>query len=141
LTRTPQPSHDRFAMDTPPPITPQPVLPPSEAQARTWSMLAHLSAFLGYVIPVAGWIIGPLLVWQIKKHDMPAIIPHAKEVINFQISCLIYFAVAALFIVIFIGFPLMIAIGVFNLVCVIIAALKANDGILWKYPLSIRFLK
>ncbi len=128
-------------MDTPPPIIPQPVLPTSEAQVRTWSMLVHLSAFLGYVIPAAGWIIGPLLVWQIKKHELPAITPHAKEAINFQISCLIYFVIAMIFIVLVIGFPLMAAVGLFNLVCVIIAALKANDGILWKYPLSIRFLK
>lgn len=128
-------------MDTPPPITPQPVIPPSEAQVRTWSMLVHLSAFLGYVIPAVGWIVGPLLVWQIKKHELPAIEPHAKEVINFQISCLIYFLLAAMLTVIVIGLPLMFAIGLFNLVCVIIAALKANDGILWKYPLAIRFLK
>lgn len=127
-------------MDTPPPINPQPVLSPSDAQVRTWSMLVHLSALVGFIIPF-GSILGPLLIWQIKKHEMPAIIPHAYEALNFQISCAIYFIVAFLLMFVLIGAPLMVAIGIFALVCTILAAIKANDGILWRYPLSIRFLK
>lgn len=103
-------------------------------------MLAHLSALSGFIIPF-GSIIGPVLIWQIKKHEMPAVVEHAKEVLNFQISCIIYLLVAALLIFVVIGFPLMFAIAVFNLVCVIIAALKANDGKPWRYPGTIRFLK
>lgn len=128
-------------METPPPVVVTPtVLAPAEAQVRTWSMLAHLSALSGFIIPF-GSIIGPLLIWQIKKHEMPAVVEHAKEVLNFQISCIIYLLVAALLIFVVIGFPLMFAIAVFNLVCVIIAALKANDGKPWRYPGTIRFLK
>lgn len=131
------------AMDTPPPVDPQPaqpILPPAEANVRTWSMLAHLSALCGFIIPL-GNIIGPVLVWQIKKHEIPAVVAHAKEALNFQISCFIYLVVAAILIFIVIGFPLMVAVGLFNLVCVIIAALKANDGRPWSYPITIRFLK
>lgn len=130
-------------MDTPPPVTPTPtastVLAPAEAQVRTWSMLAHLSALAGFVIPF-GSIIGPLLVWQIKKHEMPAVVEHAKEVLNFQISCIIYLIVCIPLMFVIIGLPLMVAIGLFSLVCIIIASLKANDGKPWKYPLTIRFL-
>lgn len=103
-------------------------------------MLAHLSALCGFVIPL-GNIIGPLLVWQIKKHEIPQVVGQAKEALNFQISCFIYLILSALLIFIVIGFPLMFAVGVFNLVCVIIAGLKANDGKPWQYPITIRFLK
>lgn len=128
-------------MDTPPPtITPQPVLTPAEAQVRTWSMLVHLSAFFGYVIPALGWVLGPLLVWQIKKHEMPAIAAHGRAAVNFQLSCLLYTFLACLLIPVLVGFPLLAVIGVFNIVCIIIAALRANDGIPWRYPLTIRFL-
>lgn len=130
-------------MDTPPPVTPesaQPVISSPEANIRTWSMLAHLSALCGFIIPL-GNIIGPILVWQIKKHEMPAVVVHAKEALNFQISCFIYLVVSAILIAVVIGIPLMVAVGLFNLVCVIIAALKANDGRPWSYPITIRFLK
>ena len=128
-------------MDTPPPISPVPAsLPPSEVQVRTWSMFAHLSAFAGLLIPF-GSIIGPILVWQIKKHELPAVVAHAKAALNFQISCFIYLVVSALLIFVFIGLPLMAAVAIFSIVCVIIAALKANDGKSWRYPLSIPFLK
>ena len=103
-------------------------------------MLAHLSALSGYIVPF-GSIIGPILVWQIKKHEMPAVVAHAKEVLNFQISCIIYLIVCIPLIAVLIGIPLMVVIGIGALVCVIIASMKANDGITWKYPLTIRFLK
>lgn len=128
-------------MDTPPPtITPQPVLTPTEASVRTWSMLVHLSAFLGYVIPAIGWVLGPILVWQIKKHEMPAVIPHGREAVNFQLSCLIYTVGACLLIPVLIGIPLLAAIGLFNIICVIVAGIRANEGVAWPYPLTIRFL-
>lgn len=127
-------------MDTPP-VNPAPVtLTPAEAQIRTWSMLAHLSALAGFIIPF-GNILGPIIVWQIKKHEMPVVVAHAKEALNFQLSCFIYLIVAAILIFIVIGIPLMVLIGLGNLVCVIIAALKANDGKPWQYPVTIRFLK
>lgn len=103
-------------------------------------MLAHLSALAGFIIPF-GNILGPIIVWQIKKHEMPVVVAHAKEALNFQLSCFIYLIVAAILILVVVGIPLMVLIGLGNLVCVIIAALKANDGKPWQYPVTIRFLK
>ena len=103
-------------------------------------MLCHLSALVGYLIPL-GNIIGPLLIWQIKKKEMPAIDAHGKEALNFQISLVIYFLVAAVLTFVLIGIPLMFALAIFGLVCTIMAGLKANNGELWHYPLTIRLLK
>jgi len=120
----------------PPPVaTP----PPPPSSARSWEMLCHLSALLGYIIPFGNFI-GPLLVWQLKKNEYPSIDPHGKESLNFQISCLIYAIVSGLLIFVLIGIPLLIALGVFDLVCVIIATIKVNNGTPWRYPLTLRLI-
>ena len=103
-------------------------------------MLVHLSALAGFIVPF-GNVIGPLLVWQIKKNEMPSIEAHGKEALNFQISMAIYCIVAAILTIIVIGIALLFALAVFGLVCTIMAGLKANNGELWRYPLTIRLLK
>ncbi|MEM7791474.1 MAG: DUF4870 domain-containing protein [Verrucomicrobiota bacterium] len=108
---------------------------------RNWGMFGHLSALFGYLaIPFAN-IIAPLIIWQIKKEDMPFAADQAKECLNFQISMTIYFLVSFMLIFIFIGFLLMAAIAILNLVLVIIAGLKANEGKRYEYPFTIRFVK
>lgn len=111
------------------------------ADERTWFMLCHLSALSGYIVPVLGWYLGPFLVWQLKKDFVPAIERHAKEVLNFQLSILLYAVIACVLIFAVVGIPLLWALPVFNLVCVILAAVKANNAEPWRYPLCIRFLK
>ncbi len=120
--------------------TPPPVIA-TTADERTWAMLCHLSALLGYIMPVIGWYLGPFLVWQIKKNTMPSIEAHGKEVLNFQLSLLVYAVVSCLLIIVAIGIALLWVLAVFNVVCLIVAAIKANNGESWRYPLCIRFLK
>ena len=120
--------------------TPPPVIA-TTADERTWAMLCHLSALLGYIMPVIGWYLGPFLVWQIKKNTMPSIAAHGKEVLNFQLSILLYAVVSCALIIVAIGIALLWALALFNLVCLILAAVKANNGEPWRYPLCIRFLK
>ena len=120
----------------PPPVTAPPA-PPSSA--RTWETLCHLSALLGYIIPFGNFL-GPLLVWQLKKNEYPSIDPHGKESLNFQITCLIYFIVSGLLITLLVGIPLLIVVGVFDLVCVIVATIKVNNGTPWRYPLTLRLI-
>ena len=103
-------------------------------------MLCHLSALAIYVFPF-GHLLAPFLIWQIKKHELPGIEAHAKEALNFQFSICIYLIVSGILVMAVIGIPLLILVGVFNLVCIVIASIKANDGVPWKYPLCIRFLK
>ncbi|MDB6093860.1 MAG: hypothetical protein JWM32_1422 [Verrucomicrobia bacterium] len=103
-------------------------------------MLAHLSALSGYIIPF-GSLLGPFLVWQFRKNDMPAVVAHARMSLNFQLSCILYFLICVPLLFVLVGGPLMFLIAVADLVCVIIASIKANDGKPWSYPATIRFLK
>ena len=124
-------------MDT----TTPPAIPGAPAPAaRTWEMLAHLSALAGFIIPF-GNLLGPFIIWQIKKNEFPSVEAHAKSALNFHLSCLIYAIVAAVLMIVVIGFFLLIAVGIFNLVCVILATIKVNNGEAWKYPLSLTLLK
>ena len=111
-----------------------------EKDARTWAMLSHLGALAGYIIPF-GNIIAPLVIWLIKKDESPLVDDQGKESLNFQISITIYVIVALILTAIIIGFVLLPAVVIFDLVMVIIAAIKANDGEKYRYPLCIRFIK
>jgi len=113
----------------------------NEKDARTWAMLCHLGGLGVYVIPTIGHILAPLIVWLIKKDESPFVDDQGKESLNFQISITIYALVALLLMRIIIGFILLPAVGIFDLVMVIIAAVKANSGEKFRYPLCIRFIK
>ena len=118
---------------------PAPGPPPLSQDERTWGMLCHLSALAGYIIPF-GNIVGPLVVWLIKKDEMPFVEDQGKEALNFQISVTIYVIVSFVLIFVLIGIFLLIAVGIFSLVMLIIAAIKANQGEAYRYPLCIRFI-
>ena len=109
-------------------------------QERTMGMLCHLLAFCGLVMPFGGNILGPLVLWLVKKEGMPFVDDQGKESLNFQISVVIYGVGAALLSFIGIGIVLGAALGVFWLVMVIIATVAANKGERYRYPLAIRFL-
>ncbi|CAN5718512.1 DUF4870 domain-containing protein [soil metagenome] len=113
----------------------------SLTNVRTWTAFCHASALLGVFIHFPGQLIPPLLVWLLKRDDSPEIDAHGKEALNFQISMLIYNIVAAVFCLVLIGFLLLPLLWVLNAVFVIIAAIKASDGQLYRYPLTIRFLQ
>jgi uncharacterized Tic20 family protein len=110
---------------------------------RTWAMIAHLSAFAMYFTAV-GHIIGPLVIWLSKRDGNPFVDDQAKEALNFQISWTIYLvANIALFFTIIgavVAIPVFFILPVFHIVCMIIAAIKANDGFAYRYPLTLRFL-
>jgi len=104
-------------------------------------MFAHLSSFLGYTcIPLAN-IIAPLIIWQVKKDDMPFASDQGKECLNFQISMLIYVIISAILTLILIGFAFLVILYVMNIILTIIAAIKANEGVTYRYPLTMRFIK
>jgi uncharacterized Tic20 family protein len=135
----------------PPPIAPPlPATPPPnpEAQARTWNMLCHMSALAGFVGVPLGSVLGPLVVWQIKKNEIPSVDIHGKAALNFQLTVLLAIIVSLIVGVILsficIGFVFIfgaIAIGLVSLILAIIAGVKANNGENYKYPWSIEFVK
>jgi uncharacterized Tic20 family protein len=111
--------------------------------ARMWAMFCHLAGLAGFVpiVPVFGSIIAPLIIWQVKKDGFKFVDEQGKEAVNFQISILIYALVAGLLCFVCIGFVLLPAVYIFDLVFLLIAAIKANDGRQYRYPLTIRFIK
>ena len=107
---------------------------------RMWGMFAHLSALSGVVIPL-GSIIGPLVIWLIKREEMPFVNDQGRESLNFQISVAIYAFVSGLCLLLLLGFVLLPAVLLFGVVMTIIAAVRANAGERYRYPLGIRFVK
>jgi uncharacterized Tic20 family protein len=130
------------------PPQPAPSTPPGpESQARTWNMLCHLSALAGFIIPF-GNMLGPLLVWQIKKNEIPSVNVHGKAALNFQITVtlaafigVVVAVILSFFCVGFLLIPLVVLIGLAGLVFAIIAGIKANNGEDYKYPFSLNLVK
>lgn len=108
-------------------------------EEKNWAMFCHLSAFAGYLIPF-GNIIGPLVLWLMKKDEYPLVDREGKSSLNFQISLTIYAIVAAILVIILIGFVLLIAIGIFGLVFIILSTIKVSKGEASDYPLTIKFI-
>ncbi len=109
-------------------------------EARTWAILCHLGFFAGAIIPF-GHIIAPLVIWLIKRDESAFVDDQGKEAVNFQITITIYFIIASFLVFVLVGLLLLPALAIYAFVIVIVAAVKANDGLKFRYPLSIRFIK
>lgn len=103
---------------------------------RNWAMLAHLLGLIPF--PFFN-VLGPLLVWLIKKNESTFIATHARESANFQVTMLLAFFVSFWLIAILIGFFLIVALAVTNLVLVFMAAVAAKKGDSFRYPFALRF--
>ena len=112
-----------------------------DSEARMWAMIAHLAGFLGYFLPVIGSLIGPLIIWQLKKDLHPYVDEQGKEALNFQITVMIAAFVSMLVMLSVIGFVLMGIVVVGAIVLMIIAAIKANEGTPYRYPFCLRLIK
>lgn len=121
-----------------PPLSPAPI-PLSESDARMWAMLAHLSAIPGSFVLI-GSVIAPLVIWQIQKERSAFVDYHGKEAVNFQITMAIAAAISFLLMILVVGVFLLFIVGVVWLVFTIIAAVKANNGEYYRYPLTFRFI-
>ena len=107
---------------------------------RTWAMLSHFSALCMFIFPF-GNILAPLIIWLIKKEEMSFVEDQAKEVLNFQISMTIYLLISGILCFILIGIPFVIGLGIFNVIITIIAAISANDGKYYRYPINLKLIK
>ncbi len=114
----------------------------SRSNTRMWCVLCHALALVGHLTHfVGGHILAPLIVWLLKRHESPQIDAHGKESLNFQLSMLLYEVIAIVFCFVLIGIPFLVALWALNIIFVIVASIKASDGELWRYPLTIRFIK
>ncbi|MEO8671086.1 MAG: DUF4870 domain-containing protein [Tahibacter sp.] len=120
-------------------------------EEKQWALFAHLSALIGGLLSSAlggfGVFIGPLVIWLIKKDTMPFVDDQGKEALNFNITvaiacfALLVLSIITLGIGLLIAIPAWIVIGIVWLVFTIIAAIKANEGVRYRYPVSIRLIK
>lgn len=130
-------------METPPPndINAPTSQPPSlSPEEKQMGMLCHLLSFAGYVIPL-GNIIGPLVLWQMKREQMPFVESEGKESVNFQISMTIYALVSGILMFFCVGIFLLAGVVIFDIIVVIMACVDAGNGKPYRYPLCIRFIK
>lgn len=119
------------------PGAPQPV-PLDPAQERNWAVAAHLSGFVAAYVALG--FLGPLVVLLAAGNRSAYVRRHAVEALNFNLSVLLYAGVSAVLILILIGLPLLLAVGLLYLVSVIMGAMAASRGEEYRYPVTIRFV-
>lgn len=105
---------------------------------KNLAVLVHLSGFLGYVVPF-GNLIAPLVIWLTKKDTSPFVAEHAKNVLNFQISLVIYYVIAILLVIVLVGIPVLIGIFIAALIFMVKGAIAASDRLTYRYPATINF--
>jgi len=111
-----------------------------EPDERTWGLFIHLSQFLSYAIPVLGAVV-PIVIWQVMKDKSEIMDAHGINITNWLISEFIYLVAFALLSTVIIGIPFLIAAMIAGVVFPILGALKAQNLEVWRYPLSIPFIK
>ncbi len=109
--------------------------------ARLWGMLCHLTALAPLFGIAFGNILGPLVIWLIKRNNFSFVDEQGKESLNFQITVLLALAICIPLMFIVIGIFLAIAVVIAALVFVITATIKASNGEHYRYPFSLRLVK
>lgn len=151
---------DMLPPSEPPAPPPPPQAPPPppvsaggtpSAEERQWAMFAHLSALLGGILTGAfgglGVFIGPLVIWLVKKETMPFVDDQGKEALNFNITigiiglALVVLSILTFGIGLLLAIPVGLVVGVGWLVLTIIAAIKSNEGVVYRYPVCLRLVK
>jgi len=134
--------------NTQPPVNPESPTPPPAGlpvvpkPERTWGMLCHLAGVAGFIIPLVGFILGPLVVWLLKREEYTFVDDQGKEAVNFQVSITIYMIVSIVLVFFLTGFfLLLLAVAIFNIAMMIKAMIRSSDGQRFRYPLTIRIVK
>lgn len=118
-------------------VTPVPM---DEQQARTYAMFCHIVALVSWLGVPFGNIIGPLVLWLIKKDDHPFIDEQGRESLNFQINVTLAKIVSGLLCIILIGLPMLLVVVVAGFILTIVGAVRAASGEHYRYPVGIRFI-
>ena len=130
----PGPEEDRSSEEAK--VTNQPAQAETSGRDREtnqWAMFIHFSILAGWVVPLAGLIV-PILLWQIKKDELPGTVPHAHIVLNWIVTSLVYAAICFILMFVFIGFLGFMVLGLATVVFAVVGGLKANEGEIWEYP-------
>lgn len=109
-------------------------------EVNQFCMLMHLSQLVGYVVPLVGLVL-PIVMWVTNKEQSEFVDQNGKNILNWIISSIIYVAICMLLMIVFIGFIALVAFGICALIFIILGAIKANEGEVYKYPLAFTFIK
>lgn len=104
-----------------------------ERETNMWAMFLHFSILCGWAVPLAGLIV-PIIIWQLKKDDLPGTVPHAYVVLNWIVTSLVYSLICFILTFIVIGVFGFIALGIATIIFSVVGGVKANNGELWEYP-------
>jgi uncharacterized Tic20 family protein len=109
-------------------------------EENSYLALMHVSQFAGYILPGLGFV-APVILWLINRDYSKKVDSTGKRIVNFMLTWIIYAVVAGILCIFLIGIPILIALGIAQIVLVIMAAIKTNNGEDWKYPFTIQILK
>lgn len=121
-----------------------------DSEMRTWAPLLHFSLLAHFVIPGLGGIVAPVVIWLVKRNELPEIDPHGRAVMNAMISSVVYsigFGITGLILFLtgigILLIPLVLlgatVLGILGIIFPIIGGMKAMEGRVWEYPMSIAF--
>ncbi|ODA32561.1 DUF4870 domain-containing protein [Planctopirus hydrillae] len=130
-------SNEEFELQKARLIEPKPAL---NLDVKQWSVLLHLSQLLNLVTGFGG-IVAPIVIWMLFRDQSPEIDQHGKNIVNWWISSFIYGVVSGILCVVIIGIPMLIVLVILTILFPIIGAIKAGNGEVWKYPMTIAFIK
>ncbi|MBU2884345.1 DUF4870 domain-containing protein [Gilvimarinus agarilyticus] len=111
--------------------------PTMDMDNRTYSMLMHFAQLCGYLLPMCGWV-APLVLWLIRRDD-PYINEQGKVVFNWIISSFIYHIICFMLWFVVIGIFMTVILAVISIIFAVIGAVRAKDGVIQNYPMSISF--
>ena len=119
---------------------PDPAAAAPSRDERQWAMLCHLSAMLMYCTAIGGFI-APLVIWLLKRDEMPFVADQGRETLNFQITTLLVLIAGGLLAVIVVGFVIIGAALLFHFIVTIIATVRVSEGVLYRYPICWRVIR
>ena len=111
----------------------QAAAPERDRETNQWAMFIHFSILAGWIVPIGGLIV-PILIWQIKKDELPGIVPHAHVVLNWIVTSLVYALICFILTFVLIGILGFIALAIATIIFAVIGGIKANEGKVWEYP-------
>ena len=111
----------------------QPAAPVRDRETNQWAMFIHFSMLAGWVVPIGGLIV-PIILWQMKKDELPGIVPHAHVVLNWIVTSLVYAMICFVLTFVIIGIFGFMALGLATVIFAVYGGIKANEGELWEYP-------
>lgn len=109
-------------------------------EVNAYCMLMHLSSLAGFVVPFLGLAL-PIVMWATNKDESPMIDKQGKIILNWIITATILAIIGVILIIVLIGIPILLAVGIAGIIFNIIGAIKANKGEIYQYPMSIPFIK